>query len=228
MLEARFSSGEMAMRLFNQTVGAVLLALSTLSSGSYGQQLSNWEVGARFDGNFGEGSPANDILGSSLIGRYRFSNDWLLGFSYEYAGEWDVENPSEALAINSATVVDAKAQTTLLSVWAERRYSETERGAYWFWTAGLGISDVEADNASGTTTAGDPYNLVFDIDNEMVFTFTAGRRHNVSDSWSFGYGARLEERRGDWRATDTESGTSKVIYDGYTVYGVFADTYYHF
>ncbi len=180
-----------------------------------------YEFGFRADVNLSTGKPANDIMGYSLLGRYRLSEDWLIGFGYETAKGWDVERPNEDLGLSTSAVLDASADSNMYSLWVERRYDESYYDAFWFWTAGIGLNQVDVDNLVGTTDLGQNFNLQFDVDNEIAITLTAGRTHHIADSSSFSYGARLEQRLSSWNVTNLENNTTTEIYDNYPIYGVF-------
>jgi len=207
----------------------VLLALvSIVSCGLTMAETGSYEVGFRFDGNLADGEPANDMLGGSILGRYRINSEWLAGAAIEFTSGYDVEEPNEWLNISSTEVVDASADTTMFSAWIERRYNEKSRGGYWFWTAGLGVNDVDVDDARGMTLEGEDYQIKTDVDTEFVVFATAGRRHNITENWSLDYGVRLARHFGDWTVKDYESGTTKTHLDGYTVHGGFFTANYRF
>jgi len=223
-------------KLLNLKMTIILgvLLSSLVSTPLIAEELPQYEVGLRFDGNLSNGSPANDILGYSATVHYRLTRDWLLGFALESA-RFDFERPYSEFdyqSINPATgseeVIDSIANSLMASVWFERRYDEPAIGGYWFWTAGGGINDVDVDEIAGTRTGNVAFKLKADVDTELVATVTAGRRHNVTSSWTLGYGIRLEQRFGDWTLTDTTTGEKTIAVDGYSVHGMFLSTSFRF
>lgn len=213
-------------------IGSIFITLS--SAVVLAEELPNYDLGVRFDGNLSGGSPANDILGFSVTGRYRLNDDWLVGAAIESAA-FDYERPYKDLGFESfdpntgePLTVDADVDSLMFSAWAERRYNEKVRGGYWFWTAGAGLNTVDVKDLAGTREGGESFNLTTDVDTELVLTATAGRRHNLSDAWTVGYGLRLEQRFGDWTVTDTTTGIKTTTIDGYSVHGLFLETNYRF
>lgn len=49
------------------------LVFTAMSSISAAESNGSWEIGARFDGNLGDGTPANDVLGGTVLARYRLN-----------------------------------------------------------------------------------------------------------------------------------------------------------
>lgn len=193
------------------------------------ENLKNYEIGARFDGNLGTGKPSNDILGYSLTARYRVKDSWLLGVAFETASGFDIERPNNELpGLSSQQEVDADGDSKMVSVWIERRYSESKYGGYWFWTAGLGLNSVDVDNVQGTSDEGSDYDIEFDVDDEFVVTLSGGWRYNFSNSLFAGIGLRLEQRTGDWVLHDRVTGVEETAYDGYSIHGLFFSGNYRF
>jgi opacity protein-like surface antigen len=215
----------MKIKVKIRNIGIAVLAISPLVCIAGGN--GKFELGARFDGNLGNGTPANDILGGAITARYRINDDWLIGGAAEFAS-FDFERPYKELGLDSTEEVDSTVDSTMLSIWAERRYGEHERGGYWYWTAGLGVNDLDADDIEGMTTDGGSYYITTDIDTEIAITLTAGWRHNISDHWTLGYGIRLEQRFGDWVSEDRISGEKGTATDGYFVYGLALEATYRF
>jgi len=205
----------------------LIIVFSGLSSIAGAENTGKWEIGARFDGNLGDGTPANDILGATLLGRYRLNDKWLVGGAVEFAPGYDFERPYKHLNIASTTELDSSVDGTMVTAWLERRYNEPTQGGYWFWSAGLGVNNLSADDTMGTTPLGTSFTIKTDIDTEIVAFLTAGRRHNVGDNFSFDYGVRLAEHFGDWTITDLVSGTKKKsVVDSYFIHGVFISVNY--
>jgi len=160
--------------------------------------------------------------------RYRLNEDWLVGGALEFASAYDFERPYNEIGVSASTVVDAAADSTMISVWAERRYNEQNRGGYWFWTLGAGINNVDVDNVSGTTPTGGTFDIKTDADTEFVIFATFGRLHNISDTLAVDYGVRLAEHFGDWTIADTVSGVKKTAFSSYPVHGAFLSLNYRF
>ena len=193
----------------------------------HAQELASYELAFRPDINGARGTPSNDILGASLLFRYRLDRDWLLGFGLG-AANYDFERPYETLNLTSIEEIDSTAGSTLVSAWIERRYDEKNSDSYWYWAAGLRFNSVDVDNLTGTTHPTQAFDLRTDVDTALVISVTAGRRHNLRDHWALGYGARLEQRRGDWILTDSVSGQSTTVIDSYVVKGLYLDVNYRF
>lgn len=211
-------------RLLTTSIVTLSIAATQIAMG---QDSNRFEIGLNADLNLANGSPANDILGQSLTGTYRLNSGWLIGARFGKA-TFDYERPSSDLNLSSAVVVDATADSNEFSVFVERRYNERNSGAYWYWTAGLGINDLSVGSASGMTADGTSYLITTKVDTESLITFSLGQRYNFSGKWSLGYGFRAEQRSGDWTVTDQVSGLSSVPIDGYFVYGLFLESRFRF
>jgi hypothetical protein len=202
-------------------------SIYALSFSVSAQELLRFEAGLRPDINLGRGKPANDMPAFSLLSRLRINNDWLVGMALEYAPGFDVERPYRLVGLESNMELDADATSTMLSLWAERRYHERELDVYWFWTVGVGLNKVDIDDLQGLTNVSTNYNIRVDAETEKLITLTGGRRHSLGGRWAIGYGARIEQRFTKWRIVDRVSGRSGVI-DDYIVKGIFVDINYRF
>lgn len=186
----------------------------------------NYLVGVRFNAVAESGTPANDMLGYGVYGKYFLKNNWALGFgvdSYSY----DFENVSEFIGLSPGTkIVDAPTSATMLSAWAEKSYSWTDN-AQWFWNAGLGINDVSVDPATGTLLSGGTYNIVTDAGTELVVLGSIGAKWRFAKNWETEASIRIEHHASDWTSTDTVSGTTKTL-DSYTPRGLAIGLNYYF
>jgi len=216
---------EVCMKMRTKLI--VLSLICTFGAGSTQADGSKWEIGGRLDGNLSDGQPANDLIGGSVLLRYRLNNDWLVGGALEFSA-YDFERPYGLLNLTSTKVLDASVDSTMLSIWAERRYNEPVTGGYWFWTAGAGINNADAVPVTGTTATGGTYNIKTNVDTEFVLFGSAGRRHNITDHFSFDYGVRVAGHFGDWISTDSVSGIKKAVISDYFVHGVFLTANYRF
>ena|GEM_PF-565968 len=185
-----------------------------------------YELGFRAETNLGPGVPANDMIGFSFIGRYRLNENWLLGLALEHSPEFDVEDPFRRFNIDAETN-DPAATSTMISAWGERRYWQTPMSRYLFWTAGMGINQVDVDDLVDTDNAGNPYDISTAVDSEIALTGSFGQRHRFGSAFSVGYGARVEYRLTEWTFTNRETDETATV-DDYFVHGAFVDINYAF
>ena len=103
---------------------------------SCGAQEARFELGFRGLVLLGKGTPANDMIGEGLVGRWRLNDAWHLGIALDNV-TFDYETPNRALGIAATTVVDGINEWQRASVFAERRF-DSERRWDWHWLAGVG------------------------------------------------------------------------------------------
>lgn len=190
---------------------------------------SKFELGLRANVLLGDGVPANDILGAGVIGRYRLNNGWFIGAgldSYEY----DFERPYELVGVEqdpNVDVIDAAADSTVLSGSFGRLNNETDRGFDWFWTLGIGFASPDVEDVSGPTDTGGTFDLTFDVGNEIHLMATLGTSYNFSSSWSTSFAARLEHHFMDILITDSVTGNTATI-DSQSPVGAYWSLNYRF
>ena len=137
-----------------QRVGLILLVL-VVSTTAYAED-SKIDIGLRANVLLGDGIPSNDILGVGVIGRYRLNDGWFIGMGLD-GYKYDFERPASVLGISqdpNEDVIDADADSTVLSGSLGRIYNETDRGFDWFWSLGLGFASPNVDDVSGPTDTG--------------------------------------------------------------------------
>ncbi len=216
--------------MLNSKTRQFVVACTIASISSYLPSASadeeRYEVGFRAETNLGPGVPANDMIGFSLTGRYRINEKWWLGLALEQSPEFDVEDPYRRFNIDAESN-DAEANSTMFSIWGERRYWRTPMKRYLFWTGGLGFNQVDVDDLADTDNAGTPYDLSTTVDNEIALTGTFGQRHRFGSAVSVGYGARVEYRLTEWTFVNRETDETAFV-DDYFVHGAFVDINYAF
>lgn len=210
-----------------QNVVVILLVLSA-STAAVAQD-SKIDIGLRANVLLGDGVPANDILGAGVIGRYRLNNGWFIGAGID-GYKYDFERPASYLGINQdpdEDVIDAKADSTVLSGSFGRLYNETDRGFDWFWSLGLGFASPSVEDVSGPTDTGGTFDLTFDVGNEIHLMGTLGTSYNFSKNWSTSFSARVEHHFMDVLVTDRVTGTTTKI-DSQSPVGAYLSLNYRF
>src|SRR5688572_28496145 len=135
-MRVRRTSCRTLMRLRSRCTALLLLA-AVLSRWpvAVAAQESRFEIGMRGLVLLGKGTPANDMIGEGLIGRFALSDAWHLDVALDGV-TFDYETPNRALDIPATTVVDGSNSWSRVSVLVERRF-ESERRWRWHWLAGL-------------------------------------------------------------------------------------------
>ena len=186
-----------------------------------------YELSGRLNIVGANGTPSNDILGFGVILHRKLSDEWYLGFSLENATDFDVERPNEELNIDSVGEVDALGTMNMFTVVAERRYTLDSEGWVGFWNLGVGIADIDVDDADGDVKGGGTFDIKIDADTETVLIGSVGALQRLGEHWSARYEATLEQHIADWEIEDRVSGATDS-YDDYTVYGLRVGMNYRF
>jgi len=216
------------MRCKSAVSAGLALAIATVPTP--GQELeqpdSRFDVGVRGVIVLGQGQPANDMIGESLVGRWRVRDPWYLGLALTSV-TFDYETPNRVLGIASATVVDGSNEFSRTSVFVERRY-ETERVWDWYWTAGVGVASVDAvANVAGTRVGGGTFNIATAADHETHVFAGGGLRRPLGEHWTLETAFTFEHHGTDYRLVDLVSGTRGSL-GAHSPYGLAAGVSYSF
>lgn len=115
----------------------LLLVVLSAAPLTFAQTLGEFEIGVRPYILGAGGEPANDIVGTGVLGRYYLSDTWSIAAAVEVA-EYDFERPWLTVGIEQDTsggVIDAPTSTTTFIVWAEREFGHS---AATRWYVGFG------------------------------------------------------------------------------------------
>lgn len=162
-----------------------------------------------------DGEPANDIPGFGLQFRYALNDDWALGAGIGRT-EYDFEAPAGILGITqdpSIETVDALAEATTFSAWAERAFVPGEGKVTWFVGAGLGAASVDVPDAAGPRAGGGQFDIHTDVSTEIVLTGFAGVRRALGDRWYAEFRVHANQHFADWQMEDRVSGATGTIDD---------------
>jgi opacity protein-like surface antigen len=207
--------------------GLVILSLAAMPQGLQAAGDSPYELTTRLNLVGGNGEPSNDILGFGFILQRKLTDDWYLGFALDHSNKFDIERPNEELGIDSESETDATGSMTIVSVSAERRYALESDNWTAFWNLGVGVADIDTDNASGDVEGGGSFDIKVEADTETVLMGGAGLIQRLGESWSARYEATFEQHFADWELTDEVSGKTGS-YGDYTVTGVRLGLSYRF
>lgn len=170
---------------------------------------------------FGNGEPANDILGGGVFVNRSLRDRWYAGVAIERYS-FDFERVAGVVGITQApseSDIDAKATNNVLSAFIGRRYGANERGLQLYWTAGLGVNFPSVDDANGPTATGGTFDVTTDAGTELHVLSSAGLRYAFSQRWSVDVAARLEHHFMDYQVRDRVSGNTREI-DSQSPWGV--------
>jgi hypothetical protein len=162
-----------------------------------------------------DGEPANDIPGFGLQVRYAVSDRWAIGAGIGRT-EYDFETPAGILGIpqdTSIEPVDALAEATTFSAWAERAFAPGDGAVTWFAGAGLGAGSVDVPDAAGPRADGGQFEIVTNVSTEVIVTGFAGVRRTLGRRWYAEFRLHANQHFADWKMEDRVSGATGTIED---------------
>ena len=200
----------------------VLLAATVCTAGNLGEYL----IEPRYSIVVGDGEPSNDMPSFGLLARYHFSGPWHYFLSADYT-EFDFETPYKVLGItNAGPVIDSTASGFYLGGGVEYEFNVHNRIKPYV-NGGLGIGFLDADDISGTSSAGTPFTIKSDPGTEFIPFVTAGVRWNFWRNLSLDLAAKAEYHMADWEVKDTVS-NQKATIDDYAAFGGYVGVAVHF
>ena len=212
------------LRVAAGLVGLGCTYLGTQSSLAQ-EQSSRFDIGVRGVILLGKGEPANDMMGTGLLARWRVRDRWYVALAVDRVA-FDYETPERVLGIAAATVVDGSNDLSRTSLLLDRRY-DTDRAWDWYWRVGVGFASVDAANVSGPTTSGGTYDIATAADDEVHVLGGVGLRRAIKQRWGFETMFTLEHHDTDYRLTDRISGASGAI-GSHSPYGIAIGVSYGF
>lgn len=195
--------------------GALALTLAALWPAAAGAQSERFDLGVRAVLVAADGEPANDIPGYGFFGHYRMSDRWRLGVAVDLA-EYDFEEPAKLAALEqdpSLDPIDVLAESTTLSVWAERDFGQAGGPTDWFLGAGLGFASIDVPDAAGPLRGGGRFDIQTEADTEIVVQLLAGVRRRLGSRLAFEFALRADQHFADWQLTDRVSGRTATVDD---------------
>ena len=189
-------------------------------------QESRFELGLRGVVLLGKGTPANDMMGEGLIGRFALSEAWRLGVALDRV-TFDYETPNKVLGIPAANVVDGTNHWQRVSVLVERRF-EKDRRWRWHWLAGLGHADLDpVSNVNGQRAGGGAFEIATSADDELHVFAGGGAHRTIKSRWLLDTTLTIEHHGTHYELLDLVSGARGTI-DAQTVYGIAVGLSYRF
>jgi hypothetical protein len=169
-----------------------------------------FDAGGRLMILLGDGTPANDMIGWGIAGRWRWREGWHIGLGLDQV-EFDYERPNDILSIASPEEVDGSNDWSRLSGWIERRYGDENLGWSWHWLAGLGFASVSTEDVTGPTAAGGTWNIATDASDELHVLFGLGVRRYLGTNWAIDGTLHLEHHSTDYQLVDRVSGATGEV-----------------
>jgi hypothetical protein len=214
------------MRLLHRWPALVIATALSQWPHAIAAQESKFELGFRGVVLLGKGTPANDMIGEGLIGRFALRDAWRLGVAFDSV-TFDYETPNKTLGIPAISVVDGINEWRRVSVLVERRL-ESERRWRWHWLAGLGYADVDpVDNVTGQRADGGTFDIVTAADDELHVFAGGGAHREIMRRWLLDATLTLEHHDTHYELVDTVSGARGTI-GAQTVYGIAIGIGYRF
>ena len=187
---------------------------------AYAQE-SRIDLGLSIAVDAADGTPANDIPGAGVLGRYTLTDEWAIGAAVNRT-EYDYEEPAAVVGIvQSPTggVIDALAAATTVRAWVERSLSEAGSSLHFFLGAGIGAAFTDVPDVMGPRADGGVFDIRTEVDTEIIATVMGGARRMFGERWSGEVAVRAEQHFADWRSTDRVSGAQGSI-DDYLTWGL--------
>jgi len=217
------------MTIYRFKAARILLVCALTTTAPYLQAETDgmYELSGHLNIVGANGTPSNDILGFGVILHRKLSDEWYLGFGLDIAPEFDVERPNDELDIDSVSETDALGIMNMFTVVAERRYALDSKDWVGFWNLGVGIADIDVDDADGDVKGGGRFDIKIDADTETVLIGSVGAMQRLGEHWSARYEATIEQHFADWKIEDRVTGRTDS-YDDYLVAGVRLGLNYRF
>ena len=204
----------------------VLAAVLSQWSGAIAAQESRFELGMRGIVLLGKGTPANDMVGEGLIGRFALSEAWRFDVALDSV-TFDYETPNKTLGIPATNVVDGTNSWQRVSVLVERRF-DGDRRWRWHWVAGLGYAAVDpVSNVVGQRADGGTFNIATTADDELHVFAGGGAHREIKRRWLLDTTLTVEHHDTHYELVDSVSGARGTI-GAQTVYGIAIGVSYRF
>lgn len=206
---------------------ASLAAVAALDKPAHlAAQDARFELGFRGLVLLGKGTPANDMIGEGLVGRFRLSDAWQLGVALDSV-KFDYETPNRTLGIPATAVVDGINEWQRTSVFVERRFDGARRWD-WHWLAGLGVANVDSiGNVAGTRADGGTFEIATVADDELHLFAGAGLHRPLGLRWLLDTSLTIEHHDTQYQLNDPVSGAIGTI-GSQSVYGISIGVSYRF
>jgi hypothetical protein len=185
-----------------------------------------FELGVRGLIVLGKGTPANDMVGQSVVGRFALNDAWRLGVSLDNV-KFDYETPNRSLGIAATSVVDGLNEWQRIGVFAERRY-DGNRLWDWHWLLGIGRASVDdVANVAGQRVGGGTFDIATTADDELHVFAGGGLHRELARRWLLETSLTLEHHDTSYALTDRVSGARGNI-GSQSVYGISVGIGYRF
>jgi hypothetical protein len=181
-------------------------------------QEGRFELGFRGLIVLGKGTPANDMTGQGLVGRFELNDTWRLGVTLDNV-KFDYEAPNRSLGIAAPTVVDGLNDWQRIGAFAERRY-DGDRAWDWHWLLGIGRASVDdVANVGGQRLGGGTFDIATVADDELHVFAGGGLHRTIGGRWLLDTSLTLEHHDTKYQLTDRVSGARGTI-GSQSVYGI--------
>ncbi|HEY0686533.1 MAG TPA: hypothetical protein VGD45_29610 [Steroidobacter sp.] len=199
----------------------MLMASAAVTIPAHAQERP-WDFGIRAGISAADGEPANDIPGAGLIAHFALGERWRVGAALDRA-EYDVEEPAKLAGVMQQPMsdpIDALAESTTFSAWAERMLTNPTRATTLFAGVGLGAAFIDVPDAAGPRADGGLFDIRTDASTEILVSLLGGVRRQFGDRWYGEAAVHAEQHFADWVFTDRVSGARGSI-DDYLTWGVY-------
>lgn len=199
---------------------SLLIAMLVLSQ-SANAESRQYEIDVRAVALFGDGVPANDVIGKGIGGRYYLDDGWFISAGIENY-TYDFERPIKAVGLNQDPTIkdiDAEVDTTVVSAGVGRKYGAKSARLTWFWDLGIGAGFPDVGNATGPLDTGGNFDIKTDAGTEFHLMGKLGTSFHFTPQWAFNVVARAEHHFMDFAVTEVNSGNTGKV-DSHSPLGV--------
>ena len=219
---------QLLTRLPFEVLSATLMLLIPLTG--VAAEAGRYDLTTRLNLVGANGKPTNDALGLGVSIHRQLSDDWFLGVNLDHSPSFDFERTASVVGITqdqSKKDIDAVGSMFMITVVAERRYRMGDDNWTGYWNLGGGFNQIDMDDVQGPVEGGGSFDIVTDIDTELVLVGGVGLMQQFGTQWSARYGLGFERHLADWKVRDKNSGNTGSIAD-YTIFGLRLGMNYQF
>ena len=212
--------------MYSKSLWWFLLLAGFLPQACAVAQDGRFELGFRGLIVLGKGTPANDMVGEGLVGRFELNDAWHLGVTLDNV-KFDYETPNRPLGIAATAVVDGLNEWRRIGLFAERRY-DGDRAWDWHWLFGIGRASVDdVANVAGQRADGGRFDIATTADDELHVFAGGGLHREIGRRWILETSLTFEHHDTSYELTDRVSGARGTI-GSQSVYGVSVGAGYRF
>ena len=169
---------------------------------------STFSLGVRETVQWSNQSPAEDLSGFGIMGRFQLGPNRELGIGIDSLSD-DFDDPAGALGLQVAEGSGhpkAKIMADLISVWGQQNYDIGTERFEPFVLLGLALASIDMSEHRGGLSDGTQYDLRTNAGTEHIFMAGAGIRSKIYRGIGLEIAVRGEYHLANWTIEDRVSG----------------------